>query len=446
MGAAARGTATADNSGGTSTALRKKWEEERDYHENRPSILHYLFDAFAYHAEINRALSHLHAEGLLNLSRCLYFREEERRAETRKEYIKLCRPLPRKRPQTEPTLNLIKELLDLLDEDGNERIEWPEFRGFMITGAQMSPAARRALDQQSPTMRFSLQLLDNVLEENHLMMETALQEQYEYFDKDKSGTMELEELLHWMKSVHSETGSSMVEPTVEIAGYVIQFLDEDASGTLEQQEWLDWLREGHLTMLDEKRKRQYTSEGGDGAKCIVDFLAMVVLQASKRTGEMVQSMAAAYEKRLVKEQEGGAAEKEVEEDEKEEEEAVLSSESKKDEVKAAGLEDYEASAPANQQHGEFSSSAGEKSDPSPSLFRSSSSSEGKESDGGGHKHGRRHHRRHHRRRHHRRHHHNDIDDGDDAGDDNDNAEQDDDAADDDNDEDDDDDEEEETHI
>ena len=272
------------------------------------------------------------------------------------------------------------------------------------------------------------------------MMETALQEQYEYFDKDKSGTMELDELLHWMTSVHHDTGSPTIQPNVEIAGYVIQFLDEDVSGTLEQREWLDWLREGHLTMLDEKRKRQYTSEGGDGAKCIVDFLAMVVLQASKRTGEMVESMAAEYEERLVKEQsEAGAAAATAEEEEEEEEGGTLGkkkskalSKSKRVEIKVADQGDEGPLAPSNQQHGEFSSFAGEKANASPSLFRSSPSSEGKNSDGNKRRH------RHRHRRHHHHHHHSHRNEN--KNDDNSDDDEDDDGNEDDYDED------EETHI
>eukprot|EP00946_MAST-07B_sp_MAST-7B-sp1_P005159 g5159.t1 len=292
------GKASAVDAKDSVNALRKVWEEEREYHEKRPSILHYLFDAFAYHAKVNRKLSHVNVEGLLKLSRCLYFREVERRKEKRKEYMELSRPLPRQRRQTEPTARLINDMLDLLDEDGSERIEWDEFQQFFVVGAQMQPAARRAVNEGNPTMRFALELVDNVLEENHLMMELALQEQYKHFDKDQSGSMSSSELLEWMKSVHRETGSSTVEPTVEVADRVIQFLDEDASGTLEQKEWLDWLRQGHLTMLDEKRRKQYSVEGGKHAECIVDFLDMVVLQASKRTGEMVKSMAAEHEEKF----------------------------------------------------------------------------------------------------------------------------------------------------
>ena len=255
--------------------------------------MRHLFDAFAFHVPGAPQLSHLSVDGLYNLSRCLYLREIDRRKAKRAARDK---PIPYLKKQMKPTMGLSNELLQLLDQDGNDRIEFKEFRDFLVDGAKMTGRARITIDDGNHTiMKFGLELVDNILEENHLMMEAALTEQYQRFDKDKSGTMSIDELVAWMVFIHRETGSPTPVPDTEIAETVVGYLDEDLSGSLERKEWMDWLREGHLTMLNPHKKRIYQSNGGVKAEIIVDFLDMVVLVASKRTKTMVGELYDAYQ-------------------------------------------------------------------------------------------------------------------------------------------------------
>ena len=160
-------------------------------------------------------------------------------------------------------------------------------------------------------------------------------------------------------------------------------------------------------MLDEKRRKQYSVEGGKHAECIVDFLDMVVLQASKRTGEMVKSMAAEHEEKFDSDPRVN--------DETHKEEAVTSRESSGD-VASQDLKLGQQDSTSSELHGEYSAFAEGKSDSSPSLFRASVTSEGKQSE----KRHRHRHRRHHHHHHH--HHHQQTSDEDDDDDDDDEEE------------------------
>jgi Ca2+-binding EF-hand superfamily protein len=315
-------------SGDGKVARRQLWEHEREYHENRPSSLHYIYDTFDDSIEamaerqnnitagsnirnttgFNMKRGHLGGKALFNLANCLYFRAERRReASSGESFLK-------RRSSTEndsfkhggkkgngklvPTPALATQLISILDKDGNKTIEWAEFKGFLVQGAKMTAADRANLNVQSSARKFSLELLDNVLDENHELMETALRLQYEEFDADISGTMDASELLGWMQEVHLETGARCCEPTPEIAAKVISFLDKDKSGTIEAEEWLEWLREGQLILLDPKRKEQYRRDGGMGAVTILDFLDMVVLRAAKRTRGLLRDIQQDYAEKM----------------------------------------------------------------------------------------------------------------------------------------------------
>ncbi len=254
--------------------MARRWAAERTFHQGRPSSLRYLYDAFDPDAATGAGeKGHLGGQSLFHLAHALW----------------------KRRPAADPTPTpaLATEVVRLLDRDSNDRIEWPEFRGFLVEGAALTKAQREALQVVSPARQFSLQLLDNVVDLNSSLMERALRDLYEEHDTDASGTMDQAELLAWMRQVHAETASQAPVPSTDLAAQVVAFLDDDKNGTLEPAEWLAWLRKGQRLLLEGDGQDRY-GEGTRKQESLISFLDMVMLMAAQRTQAMVEGIRDEY--------------------------------------------------------------------------------------------------------------------------------------------------------
>ena len=256
-------------------ARRHIWELEREYHFNRPSSLHYLYDAFD-----TQGNGHYTDVELYHLANAIRQHVDDKVDDKDGNNEK------NEKKGSDITTEIAKHVIDDLDEDGNGQLEYNEFRHWLIGTITNSNSSNRTEE----FYKFEKLLAQDILDVNTVLMQRAIVEFYIEFDRDGNQDINANELLTWMSNVHELTGSRSMKPTLDIASKTIDFLDKNKNGTIEQNELLDWLREGQKVLIDPKQKELFRKSSGAMGDTILDFLDMVVLQASKKTSKYVDEL------------------------------------------------------------------------------------------------------------------------------------------------------------
>ena len=96
--------------------------------------------------------------------------------------------------------------------------------------------------------------------------------------------------MAWMNTVHRESGSAAMLPTLQMSAQIINTLDKDQNGSVDPQEWMEWMRSGQEVLLtDAKKKEEFMNQGPEN-RCILDFLDMVVLRSVHRCESKINAI------------------------------------------------------------------------------------------------------------------------------------------------------------
>ena len=254
----------------------KVWDLEREYHNNRPSSLHYLYDIF----DTTRK-GHYEGQELFHLASAIRQYVDQNKLNNKSNYL------------TSSDMNVAQKVINDVDEDGNQQLEYTEFHNWLIGSITKQNKDQRTAD----FLQFEYGLAQDILDLNTHLMQKELRSFYTKYDADKNGQVNAKELLTWMSDVHETMGSKSLRPTLEIAKRTIEFLDQDKNGTIEENEIFDWMRQGQQILFDEEKKDTFLNSSGDigMAQTMLDFLEGVILMAAKSSSRDIEEIQKKYD-------------------------------------------------------------------------------------------------------------------------------------------------------
>ena len=107
----------------------------------------------------------------------------------------------------------------------------------------------------------SSRLMDNVVSNisklNSEMLTQSFMAQYDTHNVNGDAALDATELLAWMRTVHTSTGSSSPKPERPVAAQVISMMDKDSDGSISKKEWMNWVNVGRRTLLIDEYREKY---------------------------------------------------------------------------------------------------------------------------------------------------------------------------------------------
>ena len=206
----------------------------------------------------------------------------------------------------EPTIETAQQLIKAHDSDGNGQIDYKELKAWVLKGKKYSAEKRSKLRRKSEVHRHAINFLERLImacpedaayvpskpglntakhyvpdPDNIQLPATAskdlpninlpnLRKQYQRWDLDGDGSIDVLELLSWMQELHNPPAPA---PDKASAETLIATHDIDGDQTLQWREFQAWVAKGSKLSIE---KRNMYRRRGIAAHLALNFLESLV--------------------------------------------------------------------------------------------------------------------------------------------------------------------------